>query len=68
MTGNGNLQVTTPILLISDSKNLVFSVISNEISGGAYKIWQQLVTPWLIQHSLEPTWHRPGQTSSMLDL
>ena len=42
MTGNGNLQVTIPILLISDFENLV---ISNKISGGAYEIWQQLVTP-----------------------
>ena len=47
-TGNGNLQdllVTISIFLISDFKNLVISVISNKISGGAYKIWQQLVTP-----------------------
>ena len=44
-TGNGNLQVTISIFLISDFENLVISVISNKISGGAYEIWQQLVTP-----------------------
>ena len=28
-------------------KSIVISVISNKISGGAYEIWQQLVTPCL---------------------
>ena len=41
------LLVTISIFLISDFENLVISVISNKISGGAYEIWQQLVTPWL---------------------
>ena len=40
------LLVTISIFLISDFENLVISVISNKISGGAYEIWQQLVTPW----------------------
>ena len=37
MTGNRNLQDFTSYIVIS--------VISNKISGGAYEIWQQLVTP-----------------------
>ena len=44
-TGNGNLQdFTSYHINFLDFENLVISVISNKISGGAYEIWQQLVT------------------------
>ena len=49
-TGNGNLQDFTSYhinFLDSDFKNLVISVISNKILGGAYEIWQQLMTSWV---------------------
>ena len=41
MTGNGNLQDSTSYHSNFD-ENIVILVISNKISGGAYKIWQQL--------------------------
>ena len=33
---------------ISDFESVVISVVSNKISGEVYKIWQQLVTPFIL--------------------
>ena len=46
-TGNGNLQDFTSYH-INFLDFIVILVISNKISGGAYEIWQQLVTPWVL--------------------
>ena len=45
MTGNGNLQDSSYVYH-TNFVNFRFRnlVISNKISGGAYEIWQQLVT------------------------
>ena len=56
------LLVTISIFLISDFENLVISVISNKISGGAYEIWQQLVTPWTFIPTDDIVFRLPGAT------
>ena len=70
-TGNGNLQDFTSYyinFLISYFENLVISVISNKISGGAYETWQQLVSPCIYTHIFEGGYIRQITIQPLCDM